>query len=173
MYKQVTNKINANNGKIWWVKERPYLSLDLSWLTTQSIFSVLETLKSSLFFSFFPNLLYFHQTQIISWVGRRLHWAPSTRSKRAMQIIWVTWAVRFIVSWTCYGWFAAVFVNAAHWSHTVRSCNQMLEGCWGLWPSSHTWLRIQSSTAALLHTWRPLTMQTVRNISEYIFSALF
>lgn len=43
----------------------------------------------------------------------------------------------------------------------------MLEGCWGLWPSSPTWLLIQSSTAAPQHTWHPLTMQIVRNISDY------
>lgn len=67
---------------------------------------------------------------------------------------------------TVCGW-SAVFVNVANSSLTVRrSCNQMLEGCWGLWPSSPTWLRTQSSTAVPLHTWHPLTTQTVRNIRD-------
>lgn len=53
-------------------------------------------------------------------------------------------------------------VNIAYCSH-----NQMLEGCWGLWPSSPTWLQIQLSMAAPLHTWHPLIMQTVRNMRYY------
>lgn len=58
-------------------------------------------------------------------------------------------------------------VNVANYSLTVCSCNQMLEGYWGLWPSSPTWQRIQLSTAAPLHTWHPLTMLTVRNIRDH------
>lgn len=58
-------------------------------------------------------------------------------------------------------------VDVANCSLTVCSCNQMLEGCWGLWPSSPTWQRIQLSTAAPLHTWHPLTMLTVRNIRDH------
>lgn len=66
---------------------------------------------------------------------------------------------------TVCGWFA-MFVNVANSSLMVCSRDQMLEGCWGLWPSSPTWLQIQSSTAVPLHTWHPLTMQTVRNIRD-------
>lgn len=52
----------------------------------------------------------------------------------------------------------------------VRQCflpscfwNQMLEGCWELWPSSPTWPLTPSLTAAPLRTWHPPIMQTVSN----------
>lgn len=68
---------------------------------------------------------------------------------------------------------SVILVDMACCPLTVWSCNQMLARCWDLWPSSLTWPRTQLLTAALLHTWHPLTMPTVRNIFLAIFLTLY